>query len=138
MPQLLHRIRLQGPWDALPPGAAAGAPMMPVELPAGWRELFGNVGGQAIFIRRFNTPTGLEPGDQLWIRLPPGCGDIVEVQLNGHAVSQAEESPAGIAFDITLRAERFNELKITLRLEDPSAGQERGGLWQPVWLEIVR
>ena len=68
-----HLIRLRGPWEWTPEG---GGPT-PAALPHA-----AAVAG--VLVRRFNTPTGLEDGTR--VRLRVEAGGAVGVTLNGAAV----------------------------------------------------
>ncbi|SFJ19011.1 hypothetical protein [Planctomicrobium piriforme] len=130
----IHRIRLQGPWQVIPPGEERFA-LQEVWLPATWTDLFGQSVGTATFLRSFNSPTNIDEQDRLWIRLPPGCGEVMSFLHNG--VSLNADSADPMAFEITSTREIHNRIEITLT-GDPSAfAPGEGGLWQPVLLEIV-
>ncbi|WP_437206567.1 hypothetical protein [Planctomicrobium sp. SH664] len=124
----IHRIRLQGPWEVTPPGAASDH-WETLQIPATWEEAFGERRGPVTFRRRFNAPTGLEDGDRLFIRLPEDCGSVQRLSLN------EEERSAGAEelwqFDVTEAIRPFNLLQFTLAGESDARG-----LWAPVQLEI--
>lgn len=132
----IHSIRLQGPWDVIPPGAPAHqlAEIQQVRIPARWRQLFGDAAGQAIFCRRFNTPTGLTATDQVYCRVPPQAGTIEELQLNGHVLTSDSADP--LFFNLTPYLTTFNRLRLAIYFNPSKSRAEPGGLWCPVTLEI--
>lgn len=137
----IHRIRLQGPWQVLPPRAsslpAGDSPsdIRTVQLPATWRELFGEVSGIAIFQRRFNRPTNLQADDQVLIRLPERCGLVRTCLLNGNSLRESAGDPH--VFDATPQLQEFNQLELQIEFTLSGEEMEVGGLWRPVLLEIV-
>lgn len=150
-----HRIRLKGPWGArwlgaaegtAPSGSAAGsagpadqpeqAPERRVQMPASWREVFGDVAGRARFTRRFHCPTGLGPGDQVFVVLDgfDGCGTLRVDETTAGPL----DSTAGrvAAIEITRLLSPACRLEVELELAEPPDDERPGGLWGAVYLEI--
>jgi hypothetical protein len=86
----MHRIRLRRPWNCQPqPGRTV------------WRRWFGR-------------PTGLGPGDRLWLvfeNLPP-CADV---SLNGRLL----ETLGDERFEVTRKLDARNELQVELHSSEP-------------------
>jgi hypothetical protein len=128
---LLHQIRLQGPWEVVPPGESAAREAW---IPAPWRALFGEQFGTALYRRNFNRPTGLEPDDQVRIRLPELAGEVMTVMLNSVTLACAPDEL--LAFDATGALQDFNRLEIAFRAAANAVPDHAGGLWEPALLEI--
>ncbi len=104
-------------------------------MPQSWQELFGPVDGVAIFERTFHRPTGLEPGDVVWLVLEEVRGHG-QVLLREHRPGTLEESLPVYRFDITPWLQSSNRLRIELEFAG-SRCVEPGGLSGSVALEIV-
>jgi hypothetical protein len=130
---LLHRIRLQGPWQAVPPGDDSDSTPADVSIPASWQDLFGQAIGTAILRRGFNRPTGLEPGNRVFIRLPAQSATITRCSLNG--IDLEASSSNSLSYDAIAALQPFNLLEILLQ-RDPGAPADSSGLVTPVLLEI--
>lgn len=165
-----YRIRLRGPWEIAPlasggrgtraSGSAAECeaeqqlPLTPiapefetVDMPASWRELFGDESGTVLFRRRFNRPTHLEPHQRLSIALTDVAG-AVSVRVNGALRAVSREPRAGprdsvlstphsaLCYDITDVLQDYNLLEVEITFDPRAAPDNPGGLWQPVVLEI--
>ncbi|WP_437227197.1 hypothetical protein SH661x_000224 [Planctomicrobium sp. SH661] len=129
-----HRIRLQGPWQVVPPEANPADEPLDVRIPATWRELFGEVAGTASFQRTFNTPTNLSESDRILIRIPAGAGEVQCCSLNSVALTSVDASPD--VFDVTEHLSDFNLLEIRIQFDPGTSDADAGGLHQPVVLEI--
>jgi len=129
-----HCIRLQGPWQVIPPGGDAATMPIDIRIPATWQSLFGDIAGTAIFQRRFNIPTQLEEQDRVLIRVPDDAGEISRCSLNGIALSPCEADPQ--TFEITAHLREYNHLEIQLTFIPTDKTQETRELWKPVLLEI--
>jgi hypothetical protein len=113
----MHSIRLRGPWECCLPGSAESRT---VTMPARWDELTalalnaGPLPCSVSLLRRFGLPTGIEPGDQLWIVIE--CDELeFQVSLNGQPlVSDASALPR-LSYRVPALAPR-NELKIRLEI----------------------
>lgn len=129
----IHRIRLKGPWEIVPPASSSGE-FERHAMPQDWRTLFGPVAGTSRFCRRFHRPTGLTPHDRVFIRFPEGMGTISSVTINENEAVWDESDPSLV--DITSHLVNFNELSFLLSF-DPAANPETpGGLWETAILEI--
>jgi hypothetical protein len=153
----LHTIRLRGPWqleavarfvarrdgsfeaagDDLPTSTRA-------TMPADWSQSFGpGFLGRVRYVRSFQTPTGLEPGDKVWLVVePPRSQGIVRLSDRQLGTVQRDR-PAG-RFDITSLLTDRNLLEVVVEhpaLDEgrPIAGSDihaAGGLVGEVRLEI--
>lgn len=131
----VHRIRLQGPWEVILNGEDAGdSSPVPIQVPICWRDLFGDQDGTARFVRPFNAPTNLDPGDRLFVVVPEESGEIRSLLLNG--VEQGADPAFPLRFEVTNSLRDFNRLEIVLHADPATLPEGRGGLWQPVILEI--
>ena len=136
----MHRINLKGPWEYRPlshekdsggdPLPAAGT----IKFPAEWRGFLGDFNGRARFSRRFNSPTNLEPREQVDLVLD-GIGGTAKIRLNQVEVGSIQPPDQTGRFDITNRLSLHNVLEIDVEWDGTVAG--KGGLWAPVALEIV-
>lgn len=131
----IHRIRLQGPWEVCCDEASSGdnAPIA-IQVPVCWRDLFGEEKKRVRFIRTFNTPTNLDPRDRLFIVVPEQAGELHRLQLN--ATRQVADAASPLRFEVTASLKDFNRLEIELDVDPAALPEGRGGLWQPVVLEI--
>lgn len=138
-----HRIHLKGPWEYR--WIAGTEPASPehsgrVKMPCDWQSIFDQRAGTVRFARRFHKPTGLEPGDTVWL-LFDGIGGEISLWLNGEPLAMntppvsAIHSPA-LATEITNRLGPSNEIALEVTF-DPLLSKERGGLWGPVSVVIV-
>jgi hypothetical protein len=139
MSSSIHSIKLKGPWTIVRrPGAAAStnrAEPETVHLPADWQSLFGCVSGTAVFERRFNRPTGLSEGHQVRIVLRDVAG-LRQVVLNDVPLSVENGIDDARFVEITDGMQPHNRLTIELQFDPNRQSEVRGGLWQPVTLEI--
>lgn len=139
-----HWIRLRGPWDVAWVNEAGDEQnAQRVKMPASWQSLFGERTGTAIFRRRFQRPTGLDPEERVCVTLRSVGADIRCV-INQLAVD-ALPAPLGdascwpgdncLSFDVTEQLETSNLLQLTLETKELSSTP--AGLHEPVLLEIV-
>lgn len=112
-----------------------GPEIRDVPLPATWLSLFGEKAGTARFERKFNLPTNLRGEDRVFVRLPVETGRIVSCALNGVSLSECPEDPR--TYEISSNLQCFNRLAIEIEWIPGELPADRGGLWQPVLLEIV-
>ncbi|MAT70761.1 MAG: hypothetical protein CMJ58_14700 [Planctomycetaceae bacterium] len=106
---LVYTFRLRDPWEC-----AAGA------------------GGGAAWSRRFNRPTGIDPGHELWLivtDLPAGA----QVTVNGQRVDSHSDSHGGPFRIHDLVNERGNQIGIV----DPAAPPADGRFPYEAQLGIV-
>ena len=125
-----HTIRLRGPWTCQPIASATDAPLPSggtLAIPGDWSGLLGaDFRGRARFTRHFNCPTGLDPGQRVWLVLDDAEGDLT-VYLNGADLLPLSPSPTlpvsptspALRCDITAHLQPRNEL--TIDLHSPSA-----------------
>jgi hypothetical protein len=155
----MHTIRLRGPWQlepleqyvacsdgryelnaqALPPGSR-------MTMPADWSSTFGDgFLGRVRYHRVFQTPTGLESGERVWLVVEPPRSRGV-VKLNGKSLGDIRWRRPERRFDITGLLEDYNNrLEIVVEhpaLDGDSAADDYsdinrpGGLIGEVRLEI--
>ena len=138
----VHRIRLIGPWDfTWNKSTAVGLEIRPTEtcgsvkMPCEWQMLFGNVEGSATFSRRFHRPTNLESHEQVVIVLT-GVGGEGTITLNSELVADFPSTIGPVEVDVTRRLQAFNVLEVCVCFRPSSDEPNRGGLFEPVVLEI--
>lgn len=131
----IHRIRLQGPWEVcfVEEGSGENSPLA-IQVPVCWRDLFEEEKKTVRFIRTFNTPTNLDPSDRLFIVVPEQAGEVRSLQLN--ATAQEADPASPLRFEVTASLKDFNRLEIELTVDPATLPEDRGGLWQPILLEI--
>lgn len=159
--ELLHTIRLHGPWELQPLARtrrlADGAivevagdlpPACRQQIPADWSESLGaDFRGRVRYGRSFGSPTGLSPHDRLHLVIERADA-WAEVELNGEPFGKIPAGRQPWRADVTSRLRVRNRLVVTVYLPkadetgDPfrrgdRAGQP-GGLIGPVRLEIRR
>lgn len=144
---MAHLIRLHGPWEVAPvaryaqqaneswalSGESLPAPGT-VKLPGDWSAALGvDFRGIARFTRRFHKPTGLHPGDQVWLTVDVSAHDV-RLTLNGErlAPSTPASSAARPRFEITERLLASNLLTI----EVSNVSERTAPMIQFVALEI--
>ena len=102
-PHSMHTIRLRGPWKAWPAQCVVR------------------------HTRRFHRPTGLAPGQSVWLVINETPG-LVSVSINGVVVGQASRLsplPCPARFDIAAHLAASNELAIDLASAEASLGDVR-------------
>jgi len=128
-----HIIRLRGPWEyklldaaameeAL--GEFAAAPTGRADLSTDWTATFRQGVGRLRLIRRFGRPSGLPPGEVVWLAIER-LGNRLDVFLNGRSHGCLDPP---IRLDVTGALFERNELRIELELP-VSPGE--------AWLEIA-
>ncbi len=130
--QLLHTIRLAGPWE-FQIGRGTDD-WTTIKLPAEWRaivESLGMVGreseepahfrgakGDVLARRRFQRPTGLDVGMQVWVVMPVPDHAVAGLWFNGSAKPLAKcAHPQGTAFDITDLLQSSNVVTIEFDID---------------------
>ncbi len=134
----IHRIRLQGPWEwAVPtPVSTQAWTWNRIRLPDEWDRLPA-LPGSVWFRRRFNTPTGITPTDQIRVAIT-ALQQPTAVMVNGQVVSELStllgENPV-LRCDITPALAERNLLEIVFAsgILPPDLD---GGMGRPVVLEI--
>src|SRR5690349_4851516 len=102
----VHRMHLRGPWEYEIVGDATSAPnAIPqtkgtVRLPATWAEAFGDFRGTVRFLRRFHTPTNLDPHEKVFV-IFGWIGASAIVSLNGQLLGTIPDSATTAEFEIT-------------------------------------
>jgi beta-galactosidase/beta-glucuronidase len=129
----MHTIRLHGPWDFQPLGAADDLSLAGrIVIPADWSESLGaDFRGRVRYTRHFHRPTGLDEGQRVYLSID-GVVRSGIVSLNGETLGAVEATGGPFRFDVTDRLALRNALVIEVEsLEQP------GGLTGGVRLEIA-
>jgi hypothetical protein len=129
----VHRIRLVGPWEWTDWPVADSADWKKIRLPDDWSS-FQESTASAIFRRRFHCPTGIEPGDRVYVVIDT---EVLRgtIRLNGAGLEKsARPSRIDLSFEITDRLIDHNTLEIALT---ELSAIPQCGLGRPVVLEIV-
>lgn len=138
----LHTIRLHGPWVAQVL-ASFGDPISAddqqrrVKIPSDWNDWLGaDFCGRVEYRRNFNRPTGLDPGQPVWIVLE--CVDSYgEVYLNDKNLGSlslgesnlGESSPSDfLRVQVDQLLERSNVLRVEIEVNADSDRGDRVGL----------
>lgn len=143
-----HRIFLRGPWEyqTIDVGREVSSttvdrrlsPVARAHFPAEWADLFGDFVGCARFRRRFHRPAHLDSHERVFLVLE-GVGGVGRLYVNGNDLGAVRNSEIPQRFDITDFLLGNDELVIELDWQNEGTpGAERGGLYAPVVLEIVR
>lgn len=135
LPNLLHRIRLRGPWQMHASQHANSSSGVRVKLPGAWSQLPPVEAGPVMFARRFNRPTGLEATDQLWLAVAEPNGSL-SASLNGQPIElPAVHIDDWVCFILGAAPEPHHEIQLTV---DPlAAHSEHSQPWSDVELWIV-
>ncbi|WP_010584500.1 glycoside hydrolase family 2 [Schlesneria paludicola] len=135
-----HRIHLRGPWDYSLHAAAVGvAPAVTkigtANMPREWREVFEEIGGTAVFRRKFHRPTNLSPQERVVLVCTEvrGAG---RASLNEHPLGEFTAEGNAVEFDVTGRLNSFNEFTIEIAFEPSQFPALSGGLYGVVAIEI--
>ncbi|MFG0289063.1 MAG: hypothetical protein ACF8CQ_12855, partial [Rhodopirellula sp. JB044] len=133
---MAHRIRLRRPWTrrdywVTPMGEASTQPCpvgdevytQQVDVPdsendssesgEATREGLGHV----CYLRRFNSPTGIETAARVELEIGEVSGRLDDVRINTQSLSAIESCDGGSRFDLTDCLARHNELEIQIRGE---------------------
>ena len=134
-----HQIRLRGPWQVAWLGDDSPENAVPsfdtVYLPESWVELFGDADGRALFRRRFNRPSNLDPHERVGILLTDIRGEAI-VRCNSSEITPADDAPSLQRYDVTDVLQDFNVLDIEIVCRPSAIPEKDSGLWRPVLLEI--
>jgi hypothetical protein len=138
-----HWIRLRGPWEVCRLDAGTPQPTVRARLPASWKDLFGEQGGTARFVRRFQAPARLDSDERVCVTLIDAVGEV-RCEVNDVPVEPLA-APLGdpgcwphkrcLSYDITDLLQPSNRLRLDFTVEDAAA--PNAGLHQPVLLEII-
>jgi len=154
----MHIIRLRGPWrleaverfvlqpDGTYRTTSADLPSAArVTMPADWAESLGNdFLGRVRYLRTFQKPTGLEPGERVFLVVEPPRSRGA-LTLSGQPLGEIHWGGRRVRFDITAKLEDHNRLEIVVEHPsldaagtpiDDSGTDSPGGLVGEVRLEI--
>jgi hypothetical protein len=154
----MHTIRLRGPWQLEPleryvahhggrlERVAEGLPLSSrLTMPADWSSACGaEFCGRVRCHRVFQSPTGLDAGQRVWLVVEPPRSRGV-VKLNGEALGDVSWGGPNFRFDITDLLDDHNRLEIVVEhpaldgdwaANDDSGINRPGGLVGEVRLEI--
>ena len=133
----IHTIRLHGPWVAkvlvsFGDPIAAEDQQRRVKIPSDWNDWLGaDFCGRVEYRRNFNRPTGLEPGQPVWIVVEQvDCRG--EVFLNDKplgSLSLGESPPSEfLRVEVGQLLERSNVLRVEIEVKADSERGDRVGL----------
>ncbi len=131
-----HVIRLRGPWQFEVVDQLDGAPPPRVNsgkqpMPGDWStELGSEFRGTVAYRRVFHRPTGLEPGQSVWLVIESLVG-LAEVSLNQTPLGTIESTGGRFAIESILADDNRLEIVVTHH-----AHSGPGGLTGLVSLEI--
>jgi hypothetical protein len=115
-----HRIRLRGPWEfewlKSSSGMANALREGCLELPAIWREEFGDALGTVRLSRRFGRPSGAQEPERVWLEIASECE--VTASLNGEWLGTF--AAGAVRFDVTRRLSWRNRLDLDLTRDEPA------------------
>lgn len=143
-----HRIQLRGPWGFTPISIAGNGdrtteqrrgdmpPAGIARLPASWQSVFGDFRGRVRFERKFHRPSNLEADESVWLVFEAVGGDG-QATLNGQRLGTIYAGDEPQRFDITNVLRGDEQLLVELEFTNSSAEAMPGGLYAPVFLEIV-
>jgi hypothetical protein len=143
----MHTIRLRGPWQLEPleryiahsdgrfEGVVEGLPPTSrMTMPADWSAAFGaGFCGLVRYHRVFQSPTGLESGERVWLVVEPPRSRGV-VKLSGEPLGNVAWGGPAARFDITERLGDHNRLEIVVEhpaLDGDSAPNDDSDINQP-------
>lgn len=132
----MHFIRLRGPWRLEVLEQVAGASTVrkaKQHLPADWSEILGtDFRGTVRYRRVFHEPTGLEPGQEVWLSIA-GVASHAAITLNGHACGLAA---SGDEWRHEIRELLLPTSELIIDITHPATAEGIGGLTGLVQLEI--
>ncbi|HEX4415628.1 MAG TPA: hypothetical protein VH107_18490 [Lacipirellulaceae bacterium] len=142
----MHVIRLRGPWQVIP--LARFLPQsdgtyleveqaLPAEcrasMPADWSATLGSdFLGRVRYVRPFHKPTGLEPGERVFLVVEAARTDAA-VTLNRKSLGQVRRDGAPLRVDVTELLGGDERLEIVV---EHATEEDIGGLVGEVRLEI--
>jgi hypothetical protein len=129
----VHRINIKGPWEFEWIEPPDGGPAGRAKMPADWASLFGERAGAVRWTRRFHEPTGLEPGDRVWLAFA-GIGGTARITLDDEPLGLVTDAE-NVRFEITDRLDLTNTLRVEITF-DPANASGPGGLYGVLALEI--
>ena len=144
----VHRIHLKGPWgdewiggSVVCAGSGQGNQDVPLEatgkihLPATWRSAFGAVSGTVRLRRRFGCPTNLDETEQVFLVFN-GVGGSARFAVNDVDLGAVENPEQPARFEVTQLLQPNNILIVEIQFDATESGENPGGLWGPVAIEI--
>jgi hypothetical protein len=117
----MHVIRLRGPWELAPLDGSAAS--VRAEVPGDFGSLLGDgFAGTVRLLRRFNTPTNLDPHERVHLvfaDLDPSA----TLTLNGAPLTRTSQQAFPERHDITAALKTHNVVEIQLPLPCPPLGE---------------
>ncbi|EMI56672.1 hypothetical protein [Rhodopirellula sallentina] len=130
---MAHRIRLRKPWtrrehwvnptedtNGDSPPADDEVRTQQVDVPdnendsSDGREVARERLGHVCYLRRFNSPTGIETAARVELEIGEVSGRLDDVRINSQSLSAIESCDGGSRFDLTDCLSRHNELEIQI------------------------
>lgn len=113
----IHTIRLRGPWQV----QAKDGEAITVKMPVGWADIRKHAPSEKLRLtRHFNTPTGLEDLEQVWI-VVESPGQQATVLLNGDSLGELQSNDPAFRREITPLLKERNKLEILIAPGDSEA-----------------
>ena len=137
----MHFIRLRGPWRLEVLEQLAGASTVregKQQMPADWSALLGDdFRGTVRYRRVFHEPTGLEPGQQVWLSIE-GLATSATISLNGTPLPPHAEVAGGQnnEWRHEIRELLLPNSELIIDVNHPATAAGPGGLTGLVQLEI--
>jgi beta-galactosidase/beta-glucuronidase len=145
----IHAIRLHGPWKAIllrrsaEFDSASAEPAIAIgestrqKIPSTWNDWLGDsFAGTVAYVRNFNLPTGLEPGQAVFL-VVDAAQPSAQVSLNGVLVGEWQTGDPPLRVEVHERLTRRNEIRIEVSSHsDPTSSPDDAGLTGSVRLEI--
>ena len=146
----IHTIRLHGPWVAKVLASfndesdTVDSQERRVKIPSDWGDWLGSEFlGRVEYRRNFNRPTGLEPGQNIWLVIEQidSHGDVyLNDQLLGSLTIQGDSAGKPFRIEVAQRLQLSNVLKVEIEVNANSDRGKRtgqaGGLIGSVRIEI--
>jgi hypothetical protein len=117
----MHVIRLRGPWELAPLDGSASS--VRAEVPGDLGSLLGDgFIGPARLLRRFNTPTNLDPNERVYL-IFADLDPAATLTLNGAPLPRPLQQTSLERHDITAALKTHNVVEIQLPLPCPPLGE---------------
>ena len=134
-----HTIRLTGPWQVVrveplqfAEGGVKETESLRVKMPKSWQDLFGPVSGEAVFLRTFNKPTGIDR-ERIFLSIEDlKCSG--HLMFNDNIIHRFPQEEDHLYIDITDQLQLTN--KLSLYLHCNPLDNDICGLHRPVTLKI--
>lgn len=117
----MHVIRLRKPWDRTD-APSAQRRRIDVPEPIDADEARSAV-STATYQRRFNRPTGLQPGTRVAMRITDWSGELQSLSLNGR---ELPVGPAPLEVDLSDQLQPHNRLELSLSPDSDAAPRLSG------------